>query len=448
MPFFPPELLDIIFSHLDADKKTLSACSLVSREGWLPFASLRLFRSLKFAAYVPERHGQTWWRVTFRDLLDFVQTCPRAREFTRSLTLDGSWRRRYVDCMEPPFVARLPVDMLFAIVSALSGLQCLTLRSVPLSVPSIMFEKPAQPVRLEVLVLDYALVHPFAQPDGRPGFDPITILPLFAPTKVEVCQGPFNDRPRGDAHIVELRIEGRARMAELALRMEQREDMMRALKKVVRCAEPNCLQSLRLALRAPWDNNVFTIVNALLSRSVSRELKTLGILWGNGVKMRIDADANVLPRLAFMPQLSTIIIVQTLNPKTRFRETRNTFAGTMSILRSAFSARAGCKARLILVAAEHTSVQDVPQILRPNWWHWLDRATEGCEVRKPGEHRIEIRIGHAGQELPAEIFARMRDVIHMNVSRRTQRLLKLSLIPSAMAPWDVDENSMFDMTSE
>lgn len=178
---FPGELLDAVFEHLKDDKKSLSACSRVSRNGWLSWASLRLFSTLKVHAvvmgsYVPDR------KLSFADFLQFLLRCERASHAIRDLVLDGSWRPRFTpNGIQPVFVSSLAVDTLFCILKCCSELRALTLREVELAMPSLLYRVSAwEPVKLQRLTLDYRAQHPLMPPCGRPGFDIPSILPIFS----------------------------------------------------------------------------------------------------------------------------------------------------------------------------------------------------------------------------------------------------------------------------
>lgn len=278
----PAEVLDNVFHFLEDDLPSLSVCTCVSHHIWSQFASRRLFRLLKFHAVIGNPHSH----ATFRDFFSFVKSCPRASTFTRSLVLDGSWPQRHRgNCMEPVFVSRLAIDTLSDIITVLPALRTLELRAVQLSMPDLMFRIP-QPATftLDQLNLDYTTAHPLAQPDGRPGFDVSSILPMFSFIgKLEIRYG-LQLNPSSHSHVFALKGARLAtRISDFELRMFRPDDVVHVLRSLTEIAAPHCLLKLRILVDGWWDAKILACAHSFLACPASRNLQTLYVHWGWGV---------------------------------------------------------------------------------------------------------------------------------------------------------------------
>lgn len=460
----PAEVLDNVFRLLEDDRLSLSACSRVSRDIWFPFASQRLFRSLKFHAVVGGSYNRAS-SVSFRDFLAFVESCDRASTCTYNLVLDGSWTPRHqANYMAPIVVCRLGVDLLSDIVVALPALRTLELSSVQFTLPGLMFKFPETPFTLDRLILDYTMAHPLAQPDGRPGFNVSSILPIFSSLgKLVVRYGVQSDFAFDPMSVYGLNYACfSTRISDLELKLTRHDDVIHFLDAMVETLAPASLLNLRLFVNGWWYPGMLAHLLMFLSSPASRNLQTLYLHWGRGVsftniivsdgalltedeqvKMAISPSEPLFPTLGTTTQVSSLFFTQTIAEK-KSAVISNTFAATISTLLSTDPSRqqplsTSClrKAHLKFIFGQRFSAKDMPGVLARLPWDELDRVVEALKWSGPGYSEvlthpsppegqgIEVYLGVVGEHLPNDIFIQAQDAIRSQVSMRTRRLLRI-----------------------
>ena len=86
-PLLPPELLHIVFEHVD--KRTLSSCSLVCHS-WLPVARLYLFRVIKYSTPAIIGEGLVDQTPPLLDLLEFLEKTSFVGSHIHVLSLEAA----------------------------------------------------------------------------------------------------------------------------------------------------------------------------------------------------------------------------------------------------------------------------------------------------------------------------------------------------------------------
>ncbi|GJE91387.1 hypothetical protein PsYK624_075370 [Phanerochaete sordida] len=441
MPYVPGELLDHVLQYLDDDKRSLCACSRVSRDIWLPFASQRLFHSVRFHAVVVGFYTHTGY-VTFSDLLRFLATCERATQFIRNLVLDGSWRPRPTPNGTPPvFICPLGVDILSGIVAALPSLRTLELRDVELAMPSLMFRmSDLPPFKLEQLTLNYTQVHPLSPPCQRPGFDIPSILPMFSLGTLQVGYGPSRDPSAHPAsQIGSLGPAGRATpISHLDVRVTLPDDLDRLSEAIALTAAPACLQSLGLWMIEPQTSaDTLASIYALLACPASQGLQTLRINWGYGV-YRDQSWEQLLPPLFAPPPLSSVVFTQDLGSQLDLHVFTRTFHASISVLhatspptRPTLASRPR-KVRLSFLASAKMCAGDAGCRVALLPWASLDALAAAFErpaghASAPEDWGIEVHVVFAREELSEDVFARMQNTIYGAVREaETRKLLRIT----------------------
>lgn len=90
IPWLFDDLITEILAYHSKDRRTLAACTLVSR-AWLPLASRHIFRSVRFPGLRPPRSLDPACPSTVDDFLCFVTSYERAKSSLQKLSLRSSY---------------------------------------------------------------------------------------------------------------------------------------------------------------------------------------------------------------------------------------------------------------------------------------------------------------------------------------------------------------------
>lgn len=93
IPWLFDDLITEILAYHSKDRRTLAACTLVSR-AWLPLASRYIFHSVRFPGLRPPHALDPACFPTVNDFLCFVISCERAKFSLQKLSLRSSYDAR------------------------------------------------------------------------------------------------------------------------------------------------------------------------------------------------------------------------------------------------------------------------------------------------------------------------------------------------------------------
>lgn len=173
MPLYiPADIVGAIVDILHDDKRTLTACTLVSR-AWLHRSHFHLFRSL---TYDVKSDGSG-----FSPLLDFLQSSPQLANFIRELTLNGLTKVVLSSYKMSPHHEVISYSALLDILDSLPALSDLELRRVEFLGPQVWTEEEHR--RIEVGTTRELSLHrlnlcAIGHP-ARSGIDGIITVPEF-----------------------------------------------------------------------------------------------------------------------------------------------------------------------------------------------------------------------------------------------------------------------------
>lgn len=485
----PGEILDEVFEYLSDDRKTLATCSRVSRHLWYPFASRRLFRSLRFqavTAYAPGYTGHA--RIAdYKDFLAFLKTCQRAAVYTTQLTLVGyissGWRGPL--STGPTRVPTLGADVLADIVAVLPVLRVLELMSVAMSPPSLFFRQSARPpLVLDCLTFDYtATYHSALDPSHPMLFHLPSVLSLFQSVgEVRMSNAPAMQPHQLNVFTLPYSGARQPRIQSLAITRSSFQELRPYLTTLTDMLAPGYLSKLYISFNDvvfPADSH--GLLDSFLRRVGTRiqeiDLQLLGhdtgrsgewVTFANSVRRRADrfdigitASAELaFPALARNAYLHTINLTQRLYAAGRETEQSQTaFLGLMSILLSSCPAKQGSLIAIprrihLWLAFDHNprTIDDarshrlILNFVKKLEWRRLDDVAHALGWGTPAAAeevaRTELPSGMCGivlslkrlesnrpilpeDDLPGDVRAHVGEIVRAQVSANTRRVLRI-----------------------